>query len=174
MLYVKPVVTIIIISVFLTKQRSTNYRIESNQSLTNLCLSLPCQFLDIINVEGVMEMENIAPRAGSQFVSLAFRASVVTNLVSLMSPHYLHLPVFVAPCLRGQCRLLQLPSPSWNCLKLYKYRQWPHIYIYKHGGFKNHTPFTLYRWWTWEIVHLQWESNPQLLHSGQYANHYTA
>ena len=48
-----------------------------------------------------MKMGNTVPKVGLELTSLAFQASV-------MSPLYLCLPVYVAPCLRGQCRLLHM------------------------------------------------------------------
>ena len=57
----------------------------------------------------VMKIVNITPRVGKEPTSLvALRPSMLTRLVSLMSPPYPHLPVYVVPCLRGQCRLLLL------------------------------------------------------------------
>ena len=51
---------------------------------------------------GAMKMGNIVPRA--------FWASVLPlhHIGTLMSPLYPRLPVYAAPCLRGQCRLQQL------------------------------------------------------------------
>ena len=67
---------------------------------------------------GVMKMRNIAPRAGIEPTSLAFQASVLPlhHTGFLMSPLYPRLPVYAAPCLKGQCRLLH-PSP-WNNVSL--------------------------------------------------------
>ena len=61
------------------------------------------------NVVGVTKMGNILPRVGIEHTSLAFQASVLTlhHVGSLMSLLYLRPPVCAAPCLRGQCRLLQ-------------------------------------------------------------------
>ena len=59
---------------------------------------------------GVMKMGNIAPRAGIEHTSLAFQASVLPlhHVGSLMSSLYPCPPVYAAPCLRGQCRLLHI------------------------------------------------------------------
>ena len=56
------------------------------------------------SVVGVMKMKNIVPRA----TSLAFWARVLSlhHVGSLMSPLHPHPPVYVAPYLRGQCKLL--------------------------------------------------------------------
>ena len=66
-------------------------------------------------VVGAMKMGNIVPRVGSKPTSLAFRASVLSihHIGSLMSPIFPHLPVYVGPCRRGQCRILH----SW-CMYL--------------------------------------------------------
>ena len=50
-------------------------------------------------------MGNTVPKAGFKPTSLAFRASVLPlhHIGSLMSPLYPRLPVYAAPCLRGQC-----------------------------------------------------------------------
>ena len=60
------------------------------------------------SVMGVTTMENAVPRAGLEPTSLALQASVLPlhYIGSLMSPLYLCLHVYAAPCLRGQCRLL--------------------------------------------------------------------
>ena len=60
-------------------------------------------------------MGNILPRVGLELTCLAFQANILSlhHTCSLMSPLYQHLPVYAAPRLRGQCRLLHL-SP-WNC-----------------------------------------------------------
>ena len=52
-------------------------------------------------VMGVMKVGNIVPRVGIEPTSLAFWASVspLHHTVSLMSPLYPCLPVYVAPCL---------------------------------------------------------------------------
>ena len=72
---------------------------------------------------GVTKMENTVPRAGLKPRSLAFWASVLPShhVGSLMSPLYPRPHVYVALCLRGQCRPL-LSSP-WNCksFNAYKY-----------------------------------------------------
>ena len=65
------------------------------------------------NVEGVMKMGNIVPRAGIEPISLTCQASLLHHISSLMSPLCPCLSAYAAPCLRGQCSLLH-PSP-WNC-----------------------------------------------------------
>ena len=51
------------------------------------------------SVMGVMKMGSTLPRIGLKLTSLSFRASVLP-----LNPHP---PINAAPCLRGQCRLLQ-------------------------------------------------------------------
>ena len=62
------------------------------------------------DVMGVMKMWNIVPRAGIEYTSLTFPASVlrlhhVSSIMSSLSPR---LSVYAAPCHRGQCRLLYI------------------------------------------------------------------
>ena len=59
-------------------------------------------------------MGNIVPRVGFEPTSLAFQGSVLplNHVSSLMSSQYPFLPVYAAPCLRGQRRLLH--SSRWN------------------------------------------------------------
>ena len=66
-------------------------------------------------VVGVTKIESIVPSAGVDPTSLAFRASVLplNHVDSLMSPLSPYPPVYTAPCLRGQSRLLH--SSPWNC-----------------------------------------------------------
>ena len=61
------------------------------------------------SVVGVMKVGHILPRAGLEPTSLAFQASVLPlhHIGSLMSPLYPRPLVYAAPCLRGQCSLLQ-------------------------------------------------------------------
>ena len=61
------------------------------------------------SVVGVTKMRNTVRRAGLEPTSLPFLASVLPlhHIGSLMSPLYPHTPVYMAPCLRGQCGLLQ-------------------------------------------------------------------
>ena len=61
------------------------------------------------SVMAVVKMGNTVPRVGIKPTSLAFWASVkpLHHIGSLISPLYPRLPVYVAPCLRGECRLLQ-------------------------------------------------------------------
>ena len=58
----------------------------------------------------VMKMGNIVPRVGIKPTSLAFWASVrhLHHMGSLMSLLNTRLSMQFLPCLRGQCRLLQL------------------------------------------------------------------
>ena len=60
------------------------------------------------NAVGLMKMGNAVPRAGIKPTSLAFLAIVLLWILvgSLMSPLYPRPPANVAPCLRGQYRLL--------------------------------------------------------------------
>ena len=55
-----------------------------------------------------MKMGNTVPRAELEPTSLTFQASGLPlhHVGSLMSPLYLRLPVYVAFCLSGECRLL--------------------------------------------------------------------
>ena len=59
-------------------------------------------------VFGVMKMGNAVPRVGLEPTSLAFWVSVLPShqVGCLMSTLYPRLPVYAAPCLRSQCRLL--------------------------------------------------------------------
>ena len=61
-------------------------------------------------VVGEMKMGIFVSRAGLQPTSLAFQASVLPlhHVGSLMSPLYPCLPVYAAPCPRGQCRFLHV------------------------------------------------------------------
>ena len=65
---------------------------------------------------GVMNMVNIVTRAGIKPTSLAFWAGVLPlDCVGyLMSPLYPRLPVYAAPCLRGQCRLLHIHAHMYT------------------------------------------------------------
>ena len=76
------------------------------------------------SVVGVMQMGNIVPRAGLEPTSLAFWASVLPlhHVGSLMSALCQCLPVYAAPCLRGQCTLLQYD--------VYLVFQYIYIYVY--------------------------------------------
>ena len=80
-----------------------------------------------------MKIGNTVPRLGLEPTSLAFWASVLPlhHVGALMSPLYSCLPVYVAPCLRGECRLLH--SSLWKCKSFnaynyITYRQWPFVY----------------------------------------------
>ena len=57
---------------------------------------------------GVTKIDNIMPRAEIEPTSIEVQASVLPlhNVGSLMSPLYPCLPIYAAPCLRVQCRLL--------------------------------------------------------------------
>ena len=60
-------------------------------------------------VMSMMKMGSIVPRAGIKSTSLAFQASVLPllhHIGSLMTPLCSRLPVYAAPYLTGQCRLL--------------------------------------------------------------------
>ena len=60
-------------------------------------------------VMGEMKMGNIVPIVGIEPTSLALQASVLPlhHAGSLMSSLYQRLPVYAAPCPRGQCRHTQ-------------------------------------------------------------------
>ena len=75
---------------------------------SNTALSLYRLLVMDTSIVGVMKMGNIVPRAGIEPISLAFSVSVLPlhHIGSLMSPLYPHPPVYAAPYLRGQCRLL--------------------------------------------------------------------
>ena len=80
-----------------------------------------------------MKMGNIVSRSENEPTALAFWASVlpVHHLGSLMSPLYPRPPIYVAPCLRGQCRLFTRPPGIVSFLMLtITYKQWPYIYTY--------------------------------------------
>ena len=69
------------------------------------------------SVVGVMKMGNIVPRARIEPKSLAFRDRKPHNHIgSLMLSLYPHLPVYAAPCLGGQCRLLHKYMCVYHCL----------------------------------------------------------
>ena len=61
------------------------------------------------SVMGLMKMGNTVPRGGLECTFLVFRANALPlhQIVSLMSPLCPCLPIYAAPCLRGQSRLLQ-------------------------------------------------------------------
>ena len=83
-----------------------------------------------ISVMGVMKMGNIVPKAGIEPITLVLQPSVLPlhHVGSLMSPLYPHPPVYVAACLRGQCRVLH--SSPWNCKSCNAYN-----YIHIGNGF---------------------------------------
>ena len=58
-----------------------------------------------MSVMGEMKLVNTVPRAGLEPTSLAFRP--FHHIGSLMLPLFPCPPVYVAPCLRSQCRLVQ-------------------------------------------------------------------
>ena len=62
----------------------------------------------------------------------------------MMSPWYIHLPIFVAPCLRVQC-ILRRRIP-WNCkfFNAYSYIQAMNLHMHTLGTFNNHTASILY------------------------------
>ena len=85
-------------------------------------------------VVGVMKIGN-APRVGIEPTSLAFQA----RLLTISSPRhpdqpYPCLPVYVAPCLRCQCRLQH--SPRWNCkcVNAYNYIHTGNDFTYAYTG----------------------------------------
>ena len=93
---------------------------------------------------GETKIGNIVPRAGVKPTSQAFRASVLPfhHVASLTSLLYPRPPVYAAPWLRGQCRLLH--SCPWNSKYFSAYRQWFYIYTYIRR-LNNHTAHSLYR-----------------------------
>ena len=57
------------------------------------------------------------------------------HIGSLISPLYTHPPVYVAPCLRDQCKLLHSSPVIVSLLMLtITYRQWSCIYIHRVGS----------------------------------------
>ena len=61
------------------------------------------------SVVDMTKMGNMVPRAGTEPASLALQASVLQHHIgSLRSQLYPHLPVYAAPCLRGQFSPLHL------------------------------------------------------------------
>ena len=106
-----------------------------------------------LSVEGMMKMGNTVPIVGIEPTSLTICASVLTlhHIGSLMSALYSCPPVYVALCLRGQCRLHSFPRNCkfLNCLvNAYNYIiQAMHTQIYTHtqGRFNNHTVRSLHR-----------------------------
>ena len=130
-----------------------------------------------VYVMGVTKMGNIVPRAGFELTSLAFWTSVLPlhHTGSLISPIYPRLPIYAAPCLRDQCRLLH--SFPFNCKSFNAYN---YIYsgndllcTYMDGvgsttiqlitciGSWSWQPVS-WVWWKWEILCLEWESNPHV------------
>ena len=67
------------------------------------------------SVMSVMKMGNTVHRAGFEPTSLELWPSVLPlhHVSSLMSLPYLRAPVYVALCLRGQCRLLHFPANQY-------------------------------------------------------------
>ena len=97
----------------------------------------------------MMTMGNIVLKVGIKPTSLTFQANVRTghHLGSLMLPSYPHLPVYVAPHLTGQCRLLH--SFPFNC-KTFNAYNYIHTcsditYTHTQGGFNDHIAHCLYR-----------------------------
>ena len=84
------------------------------------------------SVVGVIKMGNTVPWAGIEPTSLAFRASVLPlhHVDYLKSPLYPRPPVYAAPCLRCQCRLLYIYTSihlyiyTWMWVHAYKLRIW--------------------------------------------------
>ena len=81
------------------KGRSNNHTAHSSDRIKVTATS----------VLGVMKMVYTVPRAGLKPTSLASQVSVLPlhRVGSLVSPLFPCPPVCVAPCLRGQCRLLE-------------------------------------------------------------------
>ena len=81
-------------------------------STTIQCIACRGSMVIPTSVVGVMKMGNIVTRMGLKPTSLAFRAKVLSlhHIAYLMSLQFPHPPVYVALCLRGQCRLLQYHS----------------------------------------------------------------
>ena len=73
------------------------------------------------SIMAVTKMGNTVPRAGIEPTSLIFRANVLPlhHIESLMSPLFPHQPVYMALCLRGQCRLLHMHI--YICVYIYMY-----------------------------------------------------
>ena len=76
-----------------------------------------------IYVMGVMKMGNIVPRAGVEPTSLAFRTNVppLHHVGSLTSLEYPCAPVYTAPALRGQYRLLHKHIYTYIYIHIYIY-----------------------------------------------------
>ena len=106
-------------------------------TLKKVCFKITCRDLALVlsinrtrpGVVGVMNMGNAVPRAGLEPTYLAFRTSVLSlhHVGSLMSPIYLHSPVYVALCLKRQCCLFH--SSPWNCKYFNTYN-----YIHRSNG----------------------------------------
>ena len=69
----------------------------------------------VVSVADVKKMWNIVPRVGIEPTCLAFRASLLPlhHIRSVVSPLSPRLPVYAAPCLRGQRRLLVVHYITW-------------------------------------------------------------
>ena len=90
------------------------------------------------------KMRNIVLRAGIEPTSLAFWGSMLPlhHVGSLISPLYPWLPVYTAPCLRGQWPTTLVHLESFNA---YNYIQTMALHIHTQGRFNNHTACSLYR-----------------------------
>ena len=71
-------------------------------------------------IVGVIKIESIVLRVGIKPTSLAFQASVLPfhHVGSLMSPLYPRPPIYAAPCLRGQCKLLQYIYKQYHIIHM--------------------------------------------------------
>ena len=89
---------------------------NKSKDLQNWYLSLPSLTLGINRigqklacVMAVIEIENVAPRAGIEPTSLAFHSSAVT-ITPTTFPDVFTLPINEVTCLRGHCGLLHYRS----------------------------------------------------------------
>ena len=138
----------------------------------------------IRRVVGVTKMGNNVPRAGLELTSLALQASVLPlhHIDSLKSPLYPRLPGWVAPCFRGQCRLLHSSPWNYKSFNAYNCIQAMALQLHRVGstniqhvactGSRSCQPVS----WVgrkWEIMCLEQDSNPHLWHSGPVCYHCT-
>ena len=87
-------------------------------------------------IMSVMEMGNIVSKAGTHISDIPGQCATITLLGTLTLLLYPCPPVYGAPCLRGQCRLL-LSSP-WNSKSVNAYNYIHtgngHTYTYTYTG----------------------------------------